>query len=167
MKEQMMNKSVLTAINEQINEELFSSYLYLSMAAWLEGQNLRGMAKWMRAQSEEERVHAMKFYDFVFERGDKVELKAIAQPQTEFDSVLSVFEMSLGHERKITSLINKLYDLAVAEKDYPAQILLQWFIKEQVEEEDNVGMAVEMLKMTEGKGYQLLMLDGKFGARGG
>ena len=162
-----MNKSVLTAINEQINEELFSSYLYLSMAAWLEGQNLRGMAKWMRAQSEEERVHAMKFYDFVFERGDKVELKAIAQPQTEFDSVLSVFEMSLGHERKITSLINKLYDLAVDEKDYPAQILLQWFIKEQVEEEDNVGMAVEMLKMTEGKGYQLLMLDGKFGARGG
>jgi ferritin len=162
-----MNKAVLNAINEQINEELFSSYLYLSMAAWLEGQNLRGMAKWMRAQSEEERVHAMKFYDFVFERGDKVVLKALEQPQVEFESPLSVFEMSLGHERKITSLINKLYDLAVAEKDYPAQILLQWFIKEQVEEEDNVGMAVDMLKMTEGKGYQLLMLDGKFGARGG
>lgn len=162
-----MNKAVLTAINEQIKEELFSSYLYLSMAAWLESQNLRGMAKWMRAQSEEERVHAMKFYDFVFERGDKVVLEAIEKPQAEFDSVLSVFEMSLGHERKITGLINKLYDLAVAEKDYPAQILLQWFIKEQVEEEDNVTMAVEMLKMTEGKGYQLLMLDSKFGARGG
>lgn len=162
-----MNKAVLNAINEQINEELFSSYLYLSMAAWLESQNLRGMAKWMHAQSEEERAHAMKFYDFVFERGDKVELKAIEQPQVEFESPLSVFELSLDHERKITSLINKLYDLAVAEKDYPAQILLQWFITEQVEEEDNVGMAVDMLKMTEGKGYQLLMLDGKFGARGG
>ncbi|MCD6474813.1 MAG: ferritin [Anaerolineaceae bacterium] len=161
-----MNKKVLDAINEQIKNELFSGYLYLSMSAWFETQNLPGMAKWMRAQASEEQEHAMKFFDYVNERGGKVELKAIDQPQGEYDSALQVFEMSLAHEKYITGLINQLYELALAEKDYPAQILLQWYIKEQVEEEDNVGKAVKMLKSIDGKSYQLLTLDGKFGARG-
>ena len=161
-----MNKKVLDAINEQIKNELFSGYLYLSMSAWFETQNLPGMAKWMRAQAREEQEHAMKFFDFITQRGGKVELKAIDQPQIEYDSALQIFKMSLAHEKYITGLIDQLYELALAEKDYPAQILLQWYIKEQVEEEDNVGKAVEMLKAIEGKSYQLLMLDGKFGARG-
>jgi ferritin len=160
-----MNKAVLTAMNEQVNHEMFSAYLYLSMSAWFEARNLRGMAKWMRSQAGEEMEHAMKFYDFIFERGDKVELKAIEQPKSDFESAQAIFEEALAHEKKVTALINRIYDIAVAEKDYPAQVLLQWFIKEQVEEEDNVGQAVEMLKMTDGKSYQLLMLDGKFGAR--
>lgn len=161
-----MDKTVVNAINDQINEEMFSSYLYLSMSAWFETQNLPGMAKWMRVQSAEETAHAMKFFDFLNERGEKVVLKALEAPQIDFDSALNVFELALGHERKITSLINKLYEIALAQKDYPTQILLQWFIDEQVEEEDNATKAVDMLKMTEGKGYQLLMLDSKFGARG-
>ena len=161
-----MNKTVLDAINEQIKNELFSGYLYLSMSAWFETQNLPGMAKWMRAQAREEQEHAMKFFDFVNERGGKIELKTIDQPQIEYDSALQIFEMSLAHEKYITGLINQLYELTLAEKDYPAQILLQWYIKEQVEEENNVGKAVEMLKAIDGKSYQLLMLDGKFGARG-
>lgn len=161
-----MNKTVLDAINEQIKNELFSGYLYLSMSAWFETQNLPGMAKWMRAQAREEQEHAMKFFDFVNERGGKVELMAIDQPQIEYDSALQVFEMSLAHEKYITGLINQLYEVTLAEKDYPAQILLQWYIKEQVEEEDNVGKAVDLLKATDGKSYQLLTLDGKFGARG-
>lgn len=162
-----MNKTVLKAINDQINAEMFSSYLYLSMAAWFETQNLPGMAKWMYAQSHEETSHAMKFFHFLVERGEAVELKAIDQPKLTFDSALAVFEESLAHEKLITSLLTKLYELAQAEKDHTTAFLLQWYLNEQVEEEANVTKAVEMLKMTEGKGYQLMFLDSKFGARGG
>lgn len=162
-----MNKNVLKAINDQINAEMFSSYLYLSMAAWFETQNLPGMAKWMYAQSHEETEHAMKFFHFLVERGEAVELKAIDQPKLTFDSALAVFEEALAHEKLITSLLTKLYETAQAEKDYTTAFLLQWYLNEQIEEEDNTSTAVEMLRKTEGKGYQLLMLDGKFGARGG
>ena len=161
----MISDKMVKAINEQIKNELFSGYLYLSMAAWFEDQNLPGMAKWMYAQASEEQAHAMKFFHYLVERGARVELETIDKPQVDFVSALNVFEMSLDHERKVTAMINNLYEIAVAEKDYPSQVLLQWYIEEQVEEEDNVGTAVEMLKMSEGKAWQLLMLDGKFGAR--
>ena len=162
----MISEKMVKAINTQIKNELFSGYLYLSMAAWFEGQNLPGMAKWMYAQAAEEQEHAMKFFHYLVERGAVVELEALDKPEIAFASALEVFEKSLAHEKFITSRINHLYELALEEKDYPTQGLLQWYIKEQVEEEANVGTAVEMLKMSEGKAWQLLMLDGKFGARG-
>lgn len=161
----MIGKRIEQAINEQIKHELFSAYLYLSMAAYFEDQNLPGMAKWMYSQAREEQEHAMKFFHFIVERGGRVELHAIDKPDFDFGSPLAVFEKSLGHERLVTSLINKLYEIALEEKDYPAQVMLQWFIEEQVEEEDNVTGVIEMMKMTDGKSYQLLMLDGKLGAR--
>ena len=161
----MISDKMVKAINEQIKNELFSGYLYLSMAAWFEDQNLPGMAKWMYAQAAEEQEHAMKFFHYLVERGARVELEAIDKPQVDFVSALNVFEMSLEHEQKVTAMINNLYEIALGEKDYPTQVLLQWYIEEQVEEEDNVGTAVEMLKMSEGKAWQLLMLDGKFGER--
>ena len=160
-----MNRKVVEAINDQIKNELFSGYLYLSMSAWFETQNLHGMAKWMKMQAGEEQEHAMKFFKYLNERGAAVVLKAIDSPQVEFESALQIFEMALKHEEFITAKINSLYELAVAENDYPTQILLQWYINEQVEEEDNAHTAVDMLKMTDGKAYQLLMLDSKFGAR--
>lgn len=161
----MISDKLVKAINEQIKNELFSGYLYLSMAAWFEDQNLPGMAKWMYAQAAEEQEHAMKFFHYLVERGARVELETIDKPQVDFVSALNVFEMSLEHEQKVTAMINNLYEIALEVKDYPTQVLLQWYIEEQVEEEDNVGTAVEMLKMSEGKAWQLLMLDGKFGAR--
>ncbi len=107
----------------------------------------------------------MKFFKYLNDVGGRVELGAIGKPEVDFESALEVFEKSLAHEKIVTGRINKMYALAVEEKDYPTQFLLQWYVNEQVEEEDNVGTAVEMLKMSEGKDWQLLMLDGKFGAR--
>lgn len=161
----MISDKMVKAINTQIKNELFSGYLYLSMAAWFEDQNLPGMAQWMYAQAHEEQEHALKFFHYLVERGARVELEAIDKPEIEFASALEVFEKSLAHEKLVTSMINHLYDLALEEKDYPTQVLLQWYIEEQVEEEDNVGTAVEMLKMADNKAWQLLMLDSKFGQR--
>jgi ferritin len=163
----MISDKMVKTINDQIRFELLSGYLYLSMAAWFENENLFGMAKWMYAQAQEEQAHAMKFFKYLTDVGGRVELEAIDKPETEFESALEIFEKSLAHEKIVTGRINKMYELAVEEKDYPTQILLQWYINEQVEEEDNVGTAVEMLKMSEGKAWQLLMLDGKFGERAG
>jgi len=160
-----MNRKVVEAINKQINNELFSGYLYLSMSAWFETQNLHGMAKWMKLQAGEEQEHAMKFFGYLNERGAAVVLDAIEAPQVSFESALQIFEMAYEHEKFITGKINNLYELALAEKDYPTQNLLQWYIDEQVEEEDNASTAVEMLKMAGDKSYQLLMMDSKFGAR--
>jgi len=161
----MLSKTLQDAINEQLKNELYSGYLYLSMTAYFEADNLPGFAHWMRVQSEEEVGHAMKFFDFVYDRGGRVLLHAIDQPPTEFDSPLNVFERTLEHERKVTSLINQLYELALQEKDYPAQVLLHWFIEEQVEEERNAQQIVNMLKMIQHKPQALLMLDKELGSR--
>lgn len=163
----MINKAVQDAMNEQINKELFSSYLYLSMAAYFEDKNLPGFAKWMRVQEAEERAHAMKFYDFILERGGKVTLKAIDAPKTEWKSTMEVAEEVAAHEAKVTASINALYELALKEKDYPAQIMLQWFINEQVEEEKNAAEIVANLKLIEDRGTAVLMLDHRLGKRGG
>ncbi len=162
----MLSNKLQSAINEQIKNELYSGYLYLGMSAYFEANNLPGFARWMRAQAAEEQAHALKFFDFVNERGGRVELQAIDQPPVEFEGPLAIFQVTLEHEKKVTSLINGLYELALAEKDYPAQVMLQWFINEQVEEEANATHIVETLKMVGEKGQALVMLDRQLGQRG-
>ncbi len=161
----MISKTLQNAINNQIQVEMFSSYLYLSMSAYCEVNNYLGAAKWFKMQSEEEWEHAMKFYKFLIERGGKVQLKAIDQPQHDFKSLLGAFEETLVHEKKVTALINKLYEQALKETDYPAQIFLQWFITEQVEEEANATAIIERIKMVEEKPSSLLWIDKELGKR--
>ena len=162
----MLNEVVQDAINEQIKNELYSAYLYLSMAAHSEAANLPGFAHWMRLQSQEEVSHAMKLFDFVNDRGGRVVLQAIDQPPVEFESPLDVFKKTLEHERKVTALIHRLYELAVKENDYAAQVMLHWFIEEQVEEEKSAEQIVEALKMIGDKPQTLIMLDRELGRRG-
>ncbi|MCX8063522.1 MAG: ferritin, partial [Anaerolineales bacterium] len=143
----MIPKAMQDAMNEQIKNELYSAYLYLSMAAHFESKTLSGFANWLRIQAEEELGHAMKFYNFILERGGTVSLKAIDQPPSSWNSNLEAFEQVLAHEQKVTKLINDLYELALKEKDYPSQVMLQWFIEEQVEEEKNATEIIEKLKL--------------------
>jgi ferritin len=161
----MLNKTIQDAMNEQIKNELYSAYLYLSMSAYCESINLPGFANWMRMQEQEEKIHAMKFYDFIHERGGRVVLQAIDQPPAEFGSPLDVFEKTLEHEQKVTAMINDLYALAVQERDYASQIFLQWFITEQVEEEDSATQVIETLKMIGDSHHGLLMLDRELAGR--
>lgn len=161
----MISKKVQDAINEQIKHEISSGYLYLSMSAHCEANNLPGMARWLRVQWEEELSHAMKLFDFVHERGGSVTLQAIDQPPVKFKAPLEIFEQVLAHEQKVTALINRLYEIADKESDYPAQVELQWFIKEQVEEEKNASDIVEQLKMVGSSSSALLMLDKQLGSR--
>ncbi|MEO8356093.1 MAG: ferritin [Chloroflexota bacterium] len=163
----MIGKPVQDAMNEQINKELFSSYLYLSMAAYFEDKNLAGFAHWMRTQADEEREHAMKFYDFILERGGRVMLKGIDAPKTEWSSSLEIAEEVAAHEAKVTASIYELYEIAMQEKDYPAQVMLQWFISEQVEEEKNAAELVANLRLIEDRGTAVLMLDHRLAKRGG
>ena len=161
----MITKPLQDRLNEQINFELFSAYLYLSMSAHFEAQNLPGFANWMRVQYQEETGHAMKFYKYVLDRNGIVTLKAIAQPATKFKKPLDVFKQVLEHEQKVTSLINKLYELALKGKDYAAQSFLQWFINEQVEEEKNASNIITMLEMIGDSPVSLIMADRQLGAR--
>ena len=163
----MLNKTVQDAINNQINMEFVSSYVYLSMSAHFEAENLSGFAQWMRAQSDEERGHAMKLFDFVNNRGGRVVLQSVAQPPTEFGSPLEIFQQALEHEQKVTASINQLYGLAVKENDYASQVMLQWFVNEQVEEEKTATAIVEQLKRIGDDGPALLVLGRELGQRGG
>jgi len=163
---QISNK-IETAFNEQIREELESAYIYLSMAAYFEAQNLPGMAQWMRAQSQEEVEHAMKFFAHINERGGRVQLKALNAPPIEFGGPTDAFQKALEHEQQITRRIHDLYRLSTEENDYASLSMLQWFVDEQVEEEDNVGQVVEMLKLAGEKGTALFMLDRQLGQREG
>ena len=161
----MLGPEIQDAMNEQIKSELYSAYQYLSMAAYCESANLPGFASWMRAQAREETEHAMKFYDFVLDRSGRVVLRGIEGPVVEFGSPLEVFEWALGHEQKVTAMINDLYGLAVRENDYASQAFLQWFVTEQVEEEKNTGDVVETLKMIGDKSEALFLLDRELGQR--
>jgi len=163
----MISKTVQEAINNQINKEIFSSYLYLSMAAYFEEKNLSGFAHWMRLQTNEENQHAMKFFDYLVDRGGRVNLGAIAAPRGDWATSLEAFQQVLEHEEKVTASINELYELAQKEKDFPTKILLQWFISEQVEEEKNASDIIQQLKMIEAHGTAVLMLDKQLGKRGG
>jgi ferritin len=162
----MLSKVVQDTINDQIKNELYSAYLYLSMSAYFEATNLRGCAHWMRVQSQEEVSHAMKFFEFVFDRGGRVMLQAIDQPPVDFKSPLDIFQQSLQHEQKVTAMINHIYELAVKENDYATQTFVQWFITEQVEEEKNAGQIVDQLKAIGDQPAALFMLDGYLGKRG-
>ena len=161
----MLRKKVQDALNEQINKELYSAYLYLSMSAYCESINLSGFGHWMRAQAREEQEHAMKLYGFICDRGGIVELQAIDQPPVEFNSAIDLFEQTLKHEEFVTSLINDLYVLSVQEKDYATQIFLQWFVTEQVEEEKGAGEILERLRMIGDKAQGLLIMDRQLAAR--
>ncbi len=160
-----MNKKMLAEMNTQIQRELESAYIYLSMAAYFDASNLPGFSHWMKVQFQEEQAHAMKFFDFIIARGGKVTLQSISQPPVGFKSPLDVFEKALAHEEKISGHINDLYALSMEEKDFASQPMLQWFIEEQVEEEKNAGEIVDMLKMIKDDGTALLMLDRELGQR--
>ncbi len=161
----MISRKIEDALNQQINAELYSSYLYLSMEAYFASVNLSGFANWMRVQTQEELAHTMKIYDFINERGGKVTLKAIAQPQTEWKSPLAIFEAVYAHEQKVTGLINELVNLAIEEKDHATNSFLQWFVDEQVEEENNTGSVLGQLKLAKDSPQALFMLDKEMAAR--
>lgn len=155
----MISTSLQKAFNDQIQKELYSSYLYLAMAAHFESANLPGFASWMKKQSDEERSHAMRLWDHLFDRGGKVELKAIEQPPVSFGKPLEVFSQVLEHEQKITAWVHALYAVALKEGDVAAQVALQWFVNEQVEEEKHVCELIEQLKMSGDQAFAALFMD--------
>jgi ferritin len=161
----MISQSLTDALNEQVKQEFYSSYLYLAMSAYCERQNLTGFAHWMRLQADEEHEHAMKFYDFILDRDGPVVLQSLAQPPRDFGSPTRLFEQVLAHEQEVTSLIEQLYRKAISEQDPSTQVFLQWFITEQVEEEKTASQILETLRMAGEDKVALLMLDRELGAR--
>jgi ferritin len=155
----MVNEIMEKSLNEQINAEFYSSYLYLSMSAYFEEQNLDGFANWMNVQAQEEKDHAMKLFNYVIRRGAKVNLTAIDAPQTEWDSPLAAFEHVLKHEKYVTSLINNLVDLSIEQKDHATNNFLQWFVNEQVEEEENAMDNLGKLKLADGNPQVIYALN--------
>ena len=161
----MLSKKMEKALNNQINAEIYSSYMYLSMSAWFDQAGLAGLANWMHQQSQEETFHAMKMFNYVNERGSRVLLDAIDKPPTDWTSTLDVFKATLAHEQKVTGLINDLTNLALDERDHATNIFLQWFISEQVEEEAGVGAIVDKLKLIGKDSSGLFALDQELGTR--
>ncbi len=155
----MINEKLEKAFNDQINKELYSEYLYLSMQAYFERLNLKGFVNWMSVQVQEEHAHALGMFDYLNQRGGNVELEAIDKPETDWESPLAVFEKVLEHEEYVTSRINALMDVAEETKDRAAMSFLNWYLKEQVEEEDNVGNVLATLKLIGDDKKALLMLD--------
>ena len=161
----MLNKKVEKALNEQINAEMWSAYLYLSMAAYCHSIGQPGMASWFEVQFQEEQDHAKILFNYVNSRNGRVVLKKIEEVPTEWDGVLDVFESTLKHEQKVTALINDLYALTHEENDFATQSMLKWFIDEQVEEEENAKTIIDNIKMIKDNGYGIYMLDKELGAR--
>ena len=161
----MIGKKMEKALNGQLNAELYSAYLYLSMAAYFESADLPGFANWMRVQFQEEQFHAMKFYDYIIERGGRVTLRDIEAPPSDWDCPLAVFEATLEHEQKVTGLINDLVYLTRQEEDNASEIFLQWFVNEQVEEEDNVNRVLGQLKLVKNSPQALYMMDKEMAQR--
>ncbi len=160
-----MNAKVYEVINDQIKHELYSAYFYLSMSAYCEAENLPGFATWLKMQAVEEQEHAMKFYGYLLDRGQKVSLKAIEQPPVEFKGVKDIFTKVYEHEQKVTALINGIYAKAVEANDVASQIFLQWFISEQVEEEKNASTILAMVEKLEASVGGLYQLDHQLGKR--
>lgn len=160
-----MDQKMEKEINAQINREIFSSYLYLSMAAYFESKSLNGFAQWMRVQTMEEMMHAMKFYTFILDRGGVIVLEAIDKPESDFKSIQAVFEKTLAHEKFVTKNINNLYSIAQKQNDNASLIFLEWFVTEQVEEEKNALEILAKLKHVGERGEGILMLDKELGAR--
>jgi ferritin len=161
----MLSKSMEDALNEQINAEFYSSYMYLSMSSYFEAVGLPGSAQWMKAQAQEEWFHGTRIYDFVLGRGGRVILKAIGQPPSGWDSALACFEAVQHHEQKVTGLINDLVNLALDERDHASNIFLQWFVSEQVEEEASVAAVLGKMKLIGTDAASLFALDNTLGQR--
>ncbi len=161
----MLNEKIEAALNDQVNAEFYSAYLYLAMNAYFESKSLGGFANWMDIQTQEEVVHATKLYRFINERGGRPVLKAIDEPQLEWDSPLAVFEAAYAHEQLITGRINDLVSLAMELKDHATSSFLQWFVDEQVEEEDSANQIVEKIKLMAGAPGTLYLLDQELGQR--
>jgi len=161
----MIGKKMGAALNDHINAEFYSAYLYLSMVSYFDSVNLAGCAAWMRAQVQEELMHAMKMYGFVTERRGRVVLKAIEEPPSERESALAAFEAAYKHEQLVTGRINDLVNLAIEEKDHAANSFLQWFVNEQVEEETSADNVVQNLKMAEDAPGALFIIDRELGQR--
>ncbi len=161
----MLSDNMEKALNEQINAELYSAYLYRSMAAYFEHNGLNGFANWMKAQAKEEEFHAEKFYNYINESDGRAIFLAIDAPPSEWDSPLAAFQDALGHEKEVTARINNLVNLANEEKDHATQIMLQWFVSEQVEEEDSVRQVIDELKLVNGTGGGMFMLNRELGQR--
>jgi len=161
----MLSNEMQDALNKQINEELFSSYLYASMASHFEHTSLKGFAKWMNMQSDEERGHAQRIIEYMHNRGARVIRAAIAAPQSEWPTTLAAFEDAYKHECHISACINKLATMAVKENDHATHALMEWFVTEQVEEESNVDQIVQQLRMVDGNPAALFLLDREIGSR--
>lgn len=155
----MLSKTMEKALNDQVHWELYSAYLYVSMATYFEDKGLMGFANWMHVQDQEEKLHADKFYNYIVERGGRVILQAIDAPPHDWESPLAVFEQALEHEQGVTERIYKLMDLALAERDHATASLLKWFIDEQVEEESNVSDVIAKLKLVNQTPGGAFMLD--------
>jgi ferritin len=162
----MINAKVLKALNTQSGAEFYSSYLYLSMASWFEGENLPGIAAWMKLQAAEEHGHGMLIFNHILERGSKAEVAAIQAPPSSFSSAEEVFKKVAEHEAHVTKLIHDLVGLSRDEKDYATENFLQYFVKEQVEEEAAAKLIYEQLKMAGSSKGSLLMIDHRLGKRG-
>ena len=161
----MMSKTMQDALNEQMKHEFYSSFLYLSMSAYCERANLPGLARWMRAQAQEETKHAMRIFDHVLDRGGKVELKELGRPPPDIASAREVFDQAHKHQQQVTASIDKVYGLAVDERDFASRVFLDWFVQEQVEEEKTSGLLAEQLRMVGDDRPGLLMLDRELGQR--
>ncbi len=161
----MISEKLATALNEQVNAELYSAYLYLSMASYFESLSLKGFAHWMHIQAREEQDHALKLYHYINERGGRANFNAIAAPPENWDSPLEVFEQVYQHEQVVTGLIHALVDLAFAEKDHAMYHFLQWYVAEQVEEEATADEIVQQVRMAGDSAAAILMLDRELGQR--
>ncbi|MDD5088759.1 MAG: ferritin [bacterium] len=162
----MTSKKMVEALNKQVQAELYSSYLYLSMAAYSDRKNWKGFANWMRVQAAEENEHAMKIFDYLLEIGEKVTLLAIEKPPTDFGTPKEMMSAVLEHEQKVTAMIHKLYELAIAEKDYRSQIMLQWFVTEQIEEEAQVQEILDKIEQVGEKSTAVWWIDKELKKRG-
>ena len=161
----MISTKVQTALNKQINEEFYSSYLYLSMSAYFESNDLQGFAKWFRIQADEEYAHAMKIFDYLYQIGGDVNLLKIDGPKTDWNSFLQVFKDTFAHEQKVTKNINKVLELAYTEKDHATVNFLQWFVSEQVEEEATAQLNLKKMGMIGNNQAALFMFDKELGGR--
>lgn len=161
----MLSKKMTTAMNNQVTAELYSSYLYVSMSAWLKAEGHPGAAHWMGLQAREEVFHASKIYNYILDRGSQIKLGAIEAPPMKWKSPLEVFEAAYAHEQKVTALINNLMTLAKSEGDHASEIFLQWFVTEQIEEEASTLDAAQKYKLASGQGAGLFMIDQELGAR--
>ena len=161
----MLTKRMEAALNGQVNKELYSSYLYLSMSAHCSAQGIPGAAQWLMAQTQEESAHAMKLYDYILQKGGNADLLPIDAPPAEFGSLIEIFKVVLEHEEGVTASVNELMDVALEERDHATRIFLEWFVTEQVEEESNVRDVIDQLKMAGEHSASLMMIDKELGQR--